>query len=83
MYMDMRDVDRGGHPDFNPQVPPGARYDPTGPNGPGGVPFDPLSGDLGGPRRGGPGRGGGPGGFGGMGGGPPNPFSGYGDEDFL
>ena len=87
MYMDPTDIGGGGgRPDFNPQVPPGARYDPVGPGGPGGggVPFDPLSGDRGGPRRGGPGfGGGGMGGMGGMGGRPPNPFGGFGDGDFI
>lgn len=82
MYMDMRDIERGAHPDFNPQVPHGARYDPVGPGGPGGgVPYDPLSGDRGGPRRGGPGMGGG--GFGGMGGAPHNPFGGFGPDSFI
>lgn len=48
---------RGGHPgEFNPQAPPGARYDPTGP------------GD--GPQRGSGGR-------------PPNPFGGFGSNDFI
>lgn len=67
---------RGGGEDdfFNPQVPPGARYDPLGP------------GD--GPRRGAGGRMGGPGfrgGFDGGGGfgGPPNPFGGFGGGDFI
>jgi len=41
---------------FNPQAPPGARYDPLGP------------GD--GPQRGGGGR-------------PPNPFGGFGGNDFI
>lgn len=47
---------RGGQGGFDPQAPPGARYDPTGP------------GD--GPRRGGSGR-------------PPNPFGGFGSNDFI
>ena len=45
-----------GQGGFNPQAPPGSRYDPTGP------------GD--GPQRGGMGR-------------PPNPFGGFGDNDFI
>jgi hypothetical protein len=45
-----------GQGGFDPQAPPGARYDPTGP------------GD--GPQRGGMGR-------------PPNPFGGFGDNDFI
>ncbi|KAK5165353.1 hypothetical protein LTR04_001243 [Oleoguttula sp. CCFEE 6159] len=55
---------------FDPQAPPGARYDPVGP---GGAP------------RGGAGGfpGGFPGGGGGMGGRPPNPFGGFGDGDFI
>ncbi|KAL9051798.1 MAG: hypothetical protein Q9162_005792 [Coniocarpon cinnabarinum] len=93
MYMDMRrDLDPNARPDFGPQAPPGARYDPVGPGAGDGVPYDPLSGDMGGPRRGGPGAGGfggmrGPGGgggrFGGMGGRPPNPFGGFEDGDFI
>jgi len=65
----------GGDDFFNPQVPPGARYDPLGP------------GD--GPRSGAGGRMGGPGfgrGFRGVGGGsgaPPNPFGGFGGGDFI
>lgn len=62
---------RGGHDDFyNPQVPPGARYDPLGPGD------GPRRGAGGGPR--GPGFGGG---FGG--GAPPNPFGGFGQGDFI
>lgn len=53
---------------FDPQAPPGARYDPVGP---GGAPRD----------RGMGGRF--PGGGGGLGGRPPNPFSGFGDGDFI
>jgi hypothetical protein len=57
----------GGGMGYDPQHPPGARYDPVGP---GGEPRD----IRGGPRF--PGRG--P-----MDGGPPNPFGGFGDGDFL
>lgn len=53
------------------RFPPGARYDPVGPG-------DAPQGGLRGPR--GPGGTGGPRGFGG---GPPNPFSSFGDGDFL
>jgi len=52
---------------YDPQAPPGARYDPIGP------------GD--GPPRGGSGRF--PGGPGGLGGRPPNPFGGFGNNDFI
>jgi hypothetical protein len=52
---------------YDPQAPPGARYDPIGP---GGV-----------PPRGGAGRF--PGGQGGLGGRPPNPFGGFGGNDFI
>ncbi len=55
---------RGG---YDPQAPPGARYDPVGP------------GD--GPPQGGSGRF--PGGQGGIGGRPPNPFGGFGNNDFI
>ena len=55
---------RGG---YDPQAPPGARYDPVGP------------GD--GPPIGGSGRF--PGGQGGTGGRPPNPFGGFGNNDFV
>ncbi|KAF2734932.1 hypothetical protein EJ04DRAFT_512091 [Polyplosphaeria fusca] len=69
-----------GQGGYDPQVPPGARYDPAYPNDPhgpqGGLGGFPGGGPFGGPR-GGP-RGG-PGGFGG----PPNPFSGFGDGDFI
>lgn len=51
------------------RVPPGARYDPIGPGG------GPPQG-RGGPRF--PGRGGGIGG-----GAPPNPFGGFGGNDFI
>ncbi|KAK7543262.1 PI31 proteasome regulator N-terminal-domain-containing protein [Phyllosticta citricarpa] len=60
----------GGGGGFDPQAPPGARYDPVGP---GGQPRD---------TRGGP-RFPGGGGFGGPGGGPPNPFGGFGSGDFI
>ena len=79
MIADDFDVERirgGARSDpFHPQVPPGARYDPVGPGAGGGVPYDPLSGDMGpgGLRRGGLGRGGGP----------PNPFSGFSNDDFI
>ena len=54
------------------RVPPGARYDPIGPgDGPRNI--------RGGGRGGFPGAGGR--GFGG--GGPPNPFGGFGDGDFI
>lgn len=53
------------------RFPPGARYDPVGPG-------DAPQGGLRGPR--GPSGTGGPRGFGG---GPPNPFSSFGDGDFL
>ncbi|KAI9679479.1 MAG: hypothetical protein M1817_005501 [Caeruleum heppii] len=59
---------REGHQD--PRHPPGARYDPVGP---GDEPF----GRTGGPRF--PGAGGG----GGARGGPPNPFGGFGSNDFI
>jgi hypothetical protein len=52
---------------YDPQAPPGARYDPIGPGGA--------------PQRGGNGRF--PGGPGGLGGRPPNPFGGFGDSDFV
>ena len=55
------------------RVPPGARYDPIGPgDGPRNI--------RGGGRGAFPGAGGG-GGF--RGGGPPNPFGGFGDGDFI
>ncbi|KAF3490876.1 uncharacterized protein GIQ15_00393 [Arthroderma uncinatum] len=61
--------ERGGQAGFDPQVPPGARYDPVGPGD--GRPYGrggpPGSGFPGGRRGGGPG--GGLGGFGGFGGG--------------
>ncbi|KAL1620125.1 hypothetical protein SLS54_006325 [Diplodia seriata] len=53
---------------FDPQAPPGARYDPVNP---GDQPRDPLRG----------GRFPGGGGFGG--GGPPNPFGGFNNSDFI
>ncbi|KAF2473796.1 uncharacterized protein BDR25DRAFT_281768 [Lindgomyces ingoldianus] len=58
---------------YDPMAPPGSRYDPIGP---GGAPRD---------NRGGGTRflGGGGSGLGGPGGQPPNPFSGFGDGDFL
>jgi hypothetical protein len=67
---------QGGQGGYDPRAPPGARYDPFGPD-------DPMN--PGGPRfPGGPGGGfGGPGGFGGAGGRPPNPFGGFGDGDFI
>jgi hypothetical protein len=58
---------RGQGGGYDPQAPPGARYDPVGP------------GD--GPPRGGSGRF--PGGQGGLGGRPPNPYGGFGDNDFI
>lgn len=66
---------QGGQGGFDPMAPPGARYDPIGPG-------DPLRDNRGaGPRF--PGGGGfGPGGFG-PGGRPPNPFGGFGDNDFI
>ncbi len=67
-----RGGDGGGG--FDPQAPPGARYDPVGP-GMGGAPRD-------GRHMGGRGGGGGfPGG--GLGGRPPNPFGGFGGGDFI
>ena len=71
----------GGNQGYDPQAPPGARYDPVGPGfggGGGGGPRDPRGG------MGGAGAGGGrfPGGPGGSGG-PPNPFSGFGSGDFI
>lgn len=60
----------GGAGGFNGQVPPGARYDPIGPGD--GPPRD---------LRGAPRFPGGRGGFGG--GGPPNPFGGFGGNDFI
>jgi hypothetical protein len=71
---------RGGDEGFfNPLVPPGARYDPTGPFGEGA----PMGG-MRGPRGGfGGGRGGFGGGFGGPGGAPHNPFGGFGGGDFI
>jgi len=59
---------RGGEEEgFNPQAPPGARWDPLGPGMP----------------RGGGGRFGGGGGGVGGGGRPPNPFGGFGGNDFI
>ncbi|KAI9740782.1 MAG: hypothetical protein M1818_004747 [Claussenomyces sp. TS43310] len=58
---------QGGPGGYDPQAPPGARYDPIGP------------GD--GPPRGGAARF--PGGPGGLGGRPPNPFGGFGGNDFI
>ncbi|KAJ4323599.1 hypothetical protein N0V94_001792 [Neodidymelliopsis sp. IMI 364377] len=58
---------QGGQGGYDPMAPPGARYDPIGP---GGAPRDNRSG---GPRF--PGGGG----FGG----PPNPFNGFGGNDFI
>ncbi len=60
----------GGAGGYNGQVPPGARYDPIGPGD------GPPRNLRGGPRF--PGDGGG---FGG--GGPPNPFGGFGGNDFI
>ncbi|KAF2248640.1 hypothetical protein BU26DRAFT_483530 [Trematosphaeria pertusa] len=62
---------RGGQGGYDPTAPPGSRYDPVGP---GGAPRD---------NRGGGPRFPGGGGFGGPGGRPPNPFSGFGDGDFI
>ncbi|KAF1838073.1 hypothetical protein BDW02DRAFT_565343 [Decorospora gaudefroyi] len=67
---------QGGHGGYDPQAPPGARYDPVGPG-------DPLRDNRGGPRFPGGGGFGGPGGFGGGGGRPPNPFGGFGGGDFI
>jgi hypothetical protein len=66
---------QGGQGGYDPQAPPGARYDPMGPG-------DPQMETRGGPRfPGGPGGGfGGPGGLGGR---PPNPFGGFGDGNFM
>ncbi|KAJ9669480.1 hypothetical protein H2201_000347 [Coniosporium apollinis] len=58
-----------GQGGYDPQVPPGARYDPLGPGG------HPGEGRGRGPRF--------PGGGGGMGGRPPNPFGGFGGGDFI
>ena len=58
---------------YDPQAPPGARFDPVGPG----------FGRPGGPRDGRGGMGGGSGGSFPGGGGPPNPFSGYGGGDFI
>lgn len=69
---------QGGQGGYDPQAPPGARYDPVGPG-------DPLRDNRGGPRF--PGGGGGfarGGGFGGgLGGAPGNPFGGFGGGDFI
>ena len=66
----------GGGQGYDPQAPPGARYDPVGPGSGGGGPRD--------PRGGMGGMGGGGGRFpGGGGGGPPNPFGGFGSGDFI
>ena len=67
---------QGGQGGYDPMAPPGARYDPIGPG-------DPLRDNRGGgPRF--PGGGGfGGGGFGGVGGRPPNPFGGFGGNDFM
>ncbi|EKG13379.1 PI31 proteasome regulator [Macrophomina phaseolina MS6] len=59
---------RGGQGGYDPRAPPGARYDPVNP---GDQPRDPLRG----------GRFPGGGGFGG--GAPPNPFGGFGNNDFI
>ena len=58
---------QGGQRGYDPMAPPGARYDPIGP---GGAPRD---------NRGGGPRFPGGGGFGG----PPNPFGGFGGNDFI
>jgi hypothetical protein len=58
---------QGGQGGYDPMAPPGARYDPIGP---GGAPRD---------NRGGGPRFPGGGGFGG----PPNPFGGFGGNDFI
>ena len=63
---------RQGGGEYDPQAPPGARYDPVGPWG--GAPRD---------GRGGSGTGRSPGGGLGGGGGPPNPFGGFGSGDFI
>lgn len=64
---------QGGQGGYDPMAPPGARYDPIGPG-------DPLRDNRGGgPRF----PGGGGGGFGGARGGPPNPFGGFGGNDFI
>lgn len=67
---------RGGNGGYDPRAPPGARYDPVGPDD------DPPMGAMGG-RFPGRGPGGGGGGGGGGFGGPPNPFSGFGHGDFI
>lgn len=59
---------RGGQGGYDPSAPPGARYDPVNP---GDQPRDPLRG----------GRFPGGGAFGG--GAPPNPFGGFGNNDFI
>ncbi|KAI9754456.1 MAG: hypothetical protein M4579_004684 [Chaenotheca gracillima] len=63
----------GGQGGFNPRVPPGARYDP--------VHGDEEPFGSAGPRF--PGGPGGRGGGGRQGGGPPNPFGGFGSNDFI
>ncbi|KAF2273577.1 uncharacterized protein EI97DRAFT_404116 [Westerdykella ornata] len=73
---------QGGVGGYDARAPPGARYDPLGPQ-------DPLREDRGTGRFPGGGGGGGPGGpvqggwRGGGGGGPPNPFGGFGAGDFI
>ncbi|KAF1814224.1 hypothetical protein P152DRAFT_392602 [Eremomyces bilateralis CBS 781.70] len=61
---------QGDRQGYDPQVPPGSRYDPVGPG------EEPRGRDAGGRFPGG-GR------FGGTGGRPPNPFGGFGDGDFI
>ncbi|KAI9842111.1 MAG: hypothetical protein M1837_007472 [Sclerophora amabilis] len=69
-----RDGRQGG---YNPQAPPGARYDPVhGGEQPFGSHFPHHPGNNGG-------GGGGGGGGGRRGGGPPNPFGGFGSGDFI
>lgn len=64
---------RGGF-GYDPQAPPGSRYDRVGP---GGAPRGSGGGGFPGQGRGGfPGQGG-------MGGRPPNPFGGFGGDDFI
>lgn len=60
---------QGGYEGYDPQAPPGARFDPVGPGGRG-------------PQGSGGRFGGGPRGGSGFGG-PPNPFSGFGSGDFI
>jgi hypothetical protein len=65
-----------GQGGYDPQVPEGARYDPVGPGD--GVPRQAGRGGF--PGGGGGGQQGGPGDLGNR---PPNPFGGYGGNDFI